>query len=92
MFFCKSSHAGPFRVDGSDLTLTISAACAQKLAGKLWATFPIHLWISYHAARTPTDKSVWGNTCLFVILFWKGHQNTKGRILDTKMSKASRDE
>ena len=31
VFFCRKWRDRPFRVDGSDATLTISAACAQKL-------------------------------------------------------------
>ena len=30
-FFCRKWRDRPFRVDGSDATLTISAACTQKL-------------------------------------------------------------
>ena len=33
VFYRRKWRERPFRVDGSDLTLTISAACAQKLAG-----------------------------------------------------------
>ena len=33
MFFCRKWRERPFRVHESDLTLTKSAACAQKLAG-----------------------------------------------------------
>ena len=32
VFFCRKWRDRPFRVDGSDPTLTISAACAQKCA------------------------------------------------------------
>ena len=33
VFFCRKWRERPFRVHESDLTLTKSAACAQKLAG-----------------------------------------------------------
>ena len=32
VFFCRKSRGRPFRVDGSDPTLTKYRACAQKLA------------------------------------------------------------
>ena len=39
-FYRRKWRARPFRVDGSDPTLTMSATCAQKFAGELGAGRP----------------------------------------------------
>ena len=55
MFFCQKFHHRPFRVDGSDATLTKSAAGAQKLAyiprGRSGGT--THGSLVYNTVRTP---------------------------------------
>ena len=67
--FCRKWCARPFRVDGSDPTLTMSAACAQKLAVALPRRPTNGTTQSLReSARTPTDKSVWGILAIILVI------------------------
>ena len=61
MFYNKNCTSGQFRVDGSDVTLTKSAVCAQKL-GNVSAESYRHTKHQFprYIARTPTAEAVWG--------------------------------
>ena len=63
VFFCRKWRDRPFRLAFGGVTLTISAACQQKLiaagAPRHPPTLPLY---RRKAARTPTADAVWGMT------------------------------